>query len=315
MTGGRLTNVLTRDHPSGEIRIPLIELRGMRDGPTLTLTAGCHGAEYAGIEAASRLGRELDPTGLSGTLRIVPVANVPGYLARREAVCPIDETNLNRVFPGDPQAAYTVALADFIFTRVVRGSDFLIDMHGGDIFEALVPYVGVTPCPDPAIYDKSMELGRAYGLPYILSASRAPMPGAQQGGATLATAARNSGIPAILTEVGGEGLLQPEHADLHIQGVKNVMHMLGMIQDPPVPPSRPTREMKTDFWRIQHEGMVYPTLKLDQHVRSGDPIGIVRDWFGNKVEELTAPEEAWVIAIVTTLAARPGAIIYQVAFE
>lgn len=311
MSTTRSTTMRTKSHPSGELRFPLIEVRGAADGPTLTLTAGTHGAEYPGIEAAIRLSRMFDSAKLRGTLRIVPVSNVPGFLGRCEVQCPIDGLNMNRVFPGDPDGSYTEALADFMFQKAVLGSDYLIDMHGGDIFEALVPYVGVSRTKDESVYRRSWELGLDYGVEFVVEFKS--LPGASKG-TSLAGAARDAGIPAFLAEAGGEGVLRVEDALIHVQGVKNVMNKIGMIDDQPIYRVK-SREMGTDFWRIGHEGVVYPTLKLNQHVRPGDPIGVVTDWYGEVLEELKAPREAWVMAIVTTPAARKDAILYQVAVE
>lgn len=80
-------------------------------------------------------------------------------------------------------------------------------MHGGDIFETVVPYIHLAQCAR-AVYDRSLELSRTYGLEYVLD-EKSPLPGAGDAGLTLCEAARRDGIPTLLSEVGGEGLLQP----------------------------------------------------------------------------------------------------------
>ncbi|MCL4394684.1 MAG: succinylglutamate desuccinylase/aspartoacylase family protein, partial [Chloroflexi bacterium] len=53
--------------------LPVFLVNGQTDGPTLVVTGGVHGAEYASIEAALRLGRSLDPAKLHGRVIVVPV--------------------------------------------------------------------------------------------------------------------------------------------------------------------------------------------------------------------------------------------------
>jgi predicted deacylase len=47
-------------------RLPTWLINGSADGPTLVVTAGVHGAEYASIAAALYLGQSLDPKDLRG---------------------------------------------------------------------------------------------------------------------------------------------------------------------------------------------------------------------------------------------------------
>lgn len=302
--------IIQSTHSEGEIRIPLIEIRGTSAGPTLAIVAGVHGAEYSGIEAAVRLSREIDPDTLRGRVRIVPIANLPAFLGRSEALCPVDRKNLNRLFPGDSKGTYADVLADMIFKRVVQGADCVLNVHGGDIFEALVPYVGIGSGGDPHVRERCRELGRIYGAPFSVEFANTPAPSY---GTSLNRAAQEAGIPAILAEAGGEGVLEPAAVQIHLRGFANVMKWLGMLEGE-IERDEPVQEMTSDFWPTPHEGIFYPALKLGQAVEKGQVIGTVTDWFGDEIETLTAPRDAWIIAIVTTPAARKNAIIYQVAY-
>ncbi|MEP7199264.1 MAG: succinylglutamate desuccinylase, partial [Chloroflexota bacterium] len=50
--GQRATRVLDLSFADVPTKLPLYVLNGAHDGPTLLVTAGIHGAEYVGIEAA-----------------------------------------------------------------------------------------------------------------------------------------------------------------------------------------------------------------------------------------------------------------------
>ena len=64
------------------------------------ITAGVHGCEYVGIEAAKRIGEFIDPAGTGGKCNIDSSRETDGFFDGRKQVVPEDGKNLNRVFPG-----------------------------------------------------------------------------------------------------------------------------------------------------------------------------------------------------------------------
>jgi uncharacterized protein len=303
------TRTLTREHADGTIEIPLIEIEG-RDGPTLTIVAGLHGCEFAGIEAVRRLVSETDFTDLAGRLRVVPVANLPAFFGRSEAVVPIDGKNPNRVFPGNADGSYTESFADLMTREVIDGSDVVLDTHGGDIFELLVPYTGVSNAGPEETRERARELARVYDLPYVVTSER--LPGRVEGAGPLREAAMNMGIPALLHESGGQALMREDDIETHVRGMRNTMRYLGMTPGEPEYRNEP-RWLETDFWRAPVEGMFYPFQELDDEVEEGQVVGVIRDVFGRDLEEVVAPYGAWIIAIVTSLSCRSDGVLYQVA--
>src|SRR3954466_13341692 len=144
---------------------PCFEAEGATDGPRLSLIAGIHGCEYSSIAAVTKVMRELDTSELSGTITAVPVVSLESFRQRSPFVVPADGKNLNRSFPGSYDGTYTDVLARSIFDQVVEPADVLLDLHGGDMVEALEPF---------AIYDESPHEERthgialAFGLPYVV---------------------------------------------------------------------------------------------------------------------------------------------------
>lgn len=314
---GRTTSVLQGRADETPIRVPLVEIEGVADGPVLSIVAGVHGSEYPGILAAIAFSREVRAEDLRGTVRVVPILTETAFYGRAEAVCPVDGKNPNRVFPGDPAGSYTDVVNHMVFERVVRGSDCVINVHGGDIFEALVPYAGLAGSDDPEIsaragvLARSRELALAYDLPFLVKfAAKSSV----SYGFDLNTACNRAGIPAFLAEAGGNGLPDLGSTGVHLKGMRNVARAMGMIDGEPER-DQSTRELVSSFWRAKQEGIFHPRVSLGEEVREGQEIGTITDWFGEEVETITAERDAWIIAIVTTPAARAGAIVYQVAYR
>ena len=100
------------------VELPWFVVRGAEPGPTLLVTAGVHGAEYASIEAAYRAA-EQSPNGLRGTLLVLPIVCPPSYAARTVYVNPVDGLNLNRVFPGRDDGTFAERLAGWLMREAV----------------------------------------------------------------------------------------------------------------------------------------------------------------------------------------------------
>src|SRR6516165_2598366 len=211
--------------------IPVVELTGAADGPRLTVIAGVHGCEYAPMAAVRRWTRALAGRDLRGSVRAVPVLNQPAFWARAPFVVPGDGKNLNRCFPGDPSGTVAQRLAYDAFTQLIVGSDALVDAHAGDMVEALEPF---------ALYDagaseaQARELAEAYGLGYVVR--QEPGPDRAVGGTT-STAAAEIGIPAIIAEAGGCGLVETAAVDAHVRGLDQVLAVLGMTDGPVAVPA------------------------------------------------------------------------------
>jgi predicted deacylase len=309
------TRFITAQYAHGaEVTLPVGTVHGATEGPTACFIAGVHGAEYVGMEALRRVFRQLDPPEVTGEIRFVFIANLPAFHARSEAVTPLDGKNLNRVFPGKTRGGtYSEFLASVIFEHTMLGSDFVVDLHGGDIFEALAPYIGLRHDSADAVSAQSRRLADAYGVEFVLTMMG--LPGQAKGGLPLTGAAVQAGIPAILAEAGGEGILQEEFVDVHTRGVLNVLREWGMVKGRPEIPV-PPRHMYSYFWPSEATGVFYPRVKYGDWVKAGQKVGEVWDYFGTRqLQEIRAPYDAAIIAVVTTPATQEGAIVFQVATD
>jgi predicted deacylase len=274
-------------------RLPMWLINGNAEGPTLVVTAGVHAAEYAGIAAALDLGRSLDPTTLRGRVVLVPVMNLPSFTARSIYVCPLDGRNLNRVFPGDAKGTASEQIADWVFRNVISQAEYYVDLHGGDLIEALVPFTIFFKSGNDSVDRTSLEMAKVFGIHFLVCSETA--------GSTFCAASR-AGIPSVLTESGGQGIWTPEDVARHTDGLGRLMRHLKMIPgDAPEPV--PYTLLDRFLWlRSEHEGFWYPTVAVGEAVATGQNLGAVKDSEGNVLQTAVSPAEGRVLFIVTSLA-------------
>ena len=282
---------LVFDHPLlRELEHPCFEAQGASDGPRLTLIAGVHGCEYSSIAAATRFMRSLDVSALSGSIVCVPIVSLESFRQRSPFVVPVDGKNLNRSFPGDPSGSYTDALAWAIRTELLEPADAVIDLHGGDLVEALEPF---------SIFetDESEALALAFGLPYV---TRAQAPSGMT-----TSAARG---PAIIAEAGGIGQLTASAVDMLVAGVERGLGSLGMLPRSDSPPVRVLGEHRFVYGRTA--GWWESAVTVGASVREGEPLGAITDLFGDVVEEIASPQDGVVLWQTTSPAVgAPGLLL------
>ena len=152
----------------GALAIPIAVIRN-GDGPTVFLMSGNHGDEYEGQITLAKLIRELEPEQVRGRIIILPAANLPAAMAGTR-VSPIDQGNLNRAFPGDPQGTPTWAIAHYIDSVLYPLADFHHDLHSGGSSLKYVPFCSMRNSGDPALdarikekHGQSCRFARACG--------------------------------------------------------------------------------------------------------------------------------------------------------
>jgi predicted deacylase len=315
---------LTNDEPR-----PVISVTGAKPGPVLFVNAGVHGGEYPAIEAVIRLGKTLDPNKISGTVILMPVLNLPAFRTRTPFVCPIDNVNPNRVFPGNPSGSYSEQMTHALINEFIIHADAYVDLHGGDIPEALVPFVicrsedGLADSKARDVAARSRRMALAFGLSYVLTVSKPVQPSR---GLSSYAAAAEKGIPAVLAEAGGVGQMQENAVALLVNGVVNVMRHLGMMEgaaeSAPAKSQIPSSKSQTnpqfeiqktarsavatakesavgavasailtkfEWLYTKNAGVWYPKVAAGDVIKEGEQIGTVVDLFGDTLEKIVSP--------------------------
>ena len=119
-----------------------------------------------------------------------------------------------------------------------------------------------------------------------------PGPGRAVGGTTSASAAA-LGIPAIIAEAGGCGLVEQAAVDTHVRGLNRILAVLGMAGDRGRRASGPTHLRRFLWLRCTDEGFWEPAVRPGESVAEGQLLGTVSTLDGARVlQSITAPAAA-----------------------
>ena len=257
----------------GWIPIPIACIRN-GDGPRVLLMAGNHGDEYEGQIALAKLLRTLDAADVRGRLFFLGSANFPAAMAGTRT-SPIDDGNLNRSFPGDPDGGPTAQIAWYIETVLLPQCDYLFDLHSGGSSLMYVPSALCRRFDDPARMARSLELLEAFAAPasYVAAAP-------QGEDRTSAAAADRQGVIHMGTELGGGGTLTVEALRVAEQGVRRVLKKVGALADSVAIESAPaTRMMEitgSDYFVYAPDaGLFEPVVELGAEVVAGQTAGYI----------------------------------------
>ena len=91
------------------VKMPMATIQGSQEGPIFTVTSGMHAGEYAGILAAQQLIQTINPSELSGTIKIIPIISLEAFMMRNMQLSPVDSREVHYHRPGNPSGSYTVS--------------------------------------------------------------------------------------------------------------------------------------------------------------------------------------------------------------
>lgn len=275
-------------------QIPVMVIKG-KPGPVVGVTAALHGNELNGISIIHKLWDKVEPSDLTGTLVLVPVMNIPGFLNGTREFS--DQIDLNRIMPGHPEGTSSDVYAHLLMERIVKHFDFLIDLHTASFGRINSLYVRADMGSE--VVARMAELQE----PEIIVNKSG-------GKGTLRAEATRLGIHAITVEVGDPHVFQKRHIRSSIFGINNVLVDLGMLDEEKEEIAHSAVVCKDSAWIYAKTGgilRVFPTL-IDK-VEAGDVIATVVDVFGNIVEKIESPRAGVVVAKATNPVCEVGSRI------
>ena len=273
--------------------IPVTVIHGIRPGPTITVLGGIHGDELTGASACTHLlsnaftdiGKSLDPKQMAGTLRIVPVVNLPGYRSKSRYFP--DGRDLNRNFPGDFKGSTTKRVAAQVWKHLLNDSDAIIDLHSAAKGRSNMPQIRVD-----LAHAGSNILAKAFGIEILLD-SKPPK-------GSLRKAANEQDIPAITYEGGGANLIDNTTVKVAIHGVMNILRSLRMVAGTPNRPRFRMLASGSKWLRASEGGLLDMFVSSGSVMREGEVIATISDpATPGLTVDIVAPEDGLLVGAAT----------------
>ena len=193
--------------------LPVTVAHGRRPGPVVYVVAAVDGNEINGIEMVRQVRAMVDARRLRGTLILVMIANPISFLNMSRDLR--DGRDLNRFFPGRERGSMASLIADAIFTKIVRISNYGIDLHTAAAGRTNLPHVRVD-MRSPIL----RRMAGAFGSEVVFDMAGEP--------GMLRRAATEEGVPTLVFEAGEPLKFQKKLIRRGVEGIKNVLADLKM---------------------------------------------------------------------------------------
>lgn len=273
---------------NGEFHLPGSVICGKTPGKTVLITAGIHGGEYVGIQSAVELAEELKPEKISGKVILLKVVAKEEFEQRLGSVSFDKKENLNRLFPGKKEGSRYERLAYALTEELLGEVDYYIDLHSGDDYEKLTPYVYYAGKAGDNVVKISRQMAEQVDVPYMIRSEVA------SGGFYNYAAAK--GIPAVLLERGQMGGWDTEEVRSMKRDVRSILCFLKIYDG-----HRSSRKhyllhvAKVQYQSASASGLWYPLKKPGDLFSEGEILGYVKDYEGKVLETSVAYEDGVIL--------------------
>ncbi|TGS44024.1 deacylase [Mesorhizobium sp. M8A.F.Ca.ET.173.01.1.1] len=255
------------------VPVPIVCIKG-GNGATILLVAGNHGDEYEGQVALCKLVMAIEPADIKGRIIILPAANFPAAL-NGTRTSPLDDGNLNRAFPGDPDGGPTSMIAHYIESHLLPLCDGVVDLHSGGSTLQYVPCALATlRGADPKRYGELASALLAFGAPISYFSE-----GGEREDRMLSAAADRAGVIYTETELGGCGTVSRHALKMAEEGLRRMLAYYGILEWPNAASAPGGRIMRVisgkDYLYCPENGVFEPWVDLGDMVESGQTAGLL----------------------------------------
>lgn len=298
----------------GWLPVPIISIRN-GDGPTLVVTGGTHGDEYEGQIAISALARNLEPEQIRGRLILLPMVNFPAAQAGLRA-SPIDDGNLNRLFPGNAHGTPSEMIAHYVEEVLMPLADYAVDLHSGGCSLFYPPTLLRGQGRSPEEKATLMKMQEAFDLPYAWVFTSGG--GRNSTARTAMGAANRKGVVNVMAELGGGGGVTPAILRRTERGLRRLLHTLGMFPEYEPDATQGTRELHARGTVYAYQDGLFEALKaIGDDVGEGETVGLIHhpDTPLQAPDEITSPYAGIVLCQRAMAQVVRGDAVFQVAAD
>ena len=298
----------------GWIPIPITMLQN-GDGPTLVIIAGNHGDEYEGQIAVANLARKLDACDIRGRLILLPMLNAPAAQAGLRT-SPLDNGNLNRLFPGNASGTPSEMIAHYIEEVLMPLGDYSVDLHSGgsSLFypPTLLRGIGQNEEETQTLIKMQDALDFPYAWIFTSGGGRTSTARTAMGGAN------RKGVVNVMAELGGGGEVTPDILERTERGLLRLLHRLDMLPDYEFGATQGTRELNArGSVFAYHNGLFEPVKAIGETVAIGELVGWVHhpDTPQSEPDKITSPYAGIVLCKRAMAQVVRGDAVFQIASD
>jgi predicted deacylase len=264
------------------INIPVHVYRGKVDGPVLLLMAGMHGDEVNGIEIIRRMVVDKTIFPEKGTLIVIPILNIFGFLNYSREVP--DGKDVNRSFPGSTRGSLASRIAYLFMKEIFPLIDYGLDFHTGGGNRSNYPQIRCK-----VDIESHYELAKVFGAPFLLNAKLRDK--------SLRKEATLKGKPIIVYEAGESKRLDEFAITQGIAGTLRVMNHLGICDHPVEPSTNSILFQKSSWIRANRAGLFRSIINPGDAVSKNQLLGTITDPFGEVELKIKSPANGFIVGL------------------
>ena len=160
-------------------------------------------------------------------------------------------------------------------------ADYYIDLHSGDDYEKLTPYVYYAGKAAPEVMKISRQMAEQVDVPYMVKSE------VSSGGSY--NYAASCGIPSVLLERGGMGAWETEEVRSMKRDVRSILRFLGIYDGHrSMRKYYPLNVTDVQYQSASYTGLWYPQKRAGDLFTEGEILGYVKDYEDNILETCTS---------------------------
>jgi predicted deacylase len=287
-------------HTRTTVKVPVIIERSKKPGPVVLLLAGIHGDETNGVGIIREIISQKINIPTTGTIICIPVFNIFGYLIQTREFP--DGRDLNRMFPGSANGSLASQFAYQFTKEIAPHVDYVIDFHTGGGKRDNIAQIRCNKEDE-----KALELAKVFNPPMIVFSENITK--------SLRETLHKMGKTILLFEGGKSIELNPTIINEGVNGTKNVLIRLGLIDGELTVKETPIFVHKAKWLRASHSGMFKVTTTNGSFVKKKEVLGIIQDPFGDFKKKIYAPFDGHIFCINKTPIVNKGEALFHISID
>ena len=287
-------------HTRTTVKVPVIIERSKNPGPVVLLLAGIHGDETNGVGIIREIITQKINKPTAGIIICIPVFNIFGYLIQTREFP--DGRDLNRMFPGTLNGSLASQFAYQFTQKIAPYVDYVIDFHTGGGNRDNIAQIRCNKEDE-----KGLELAKIFNPPMIVFSNNITK--------SLRDTLHKMGKTILLFEGGKSKELNPTVINEGVNGTKNVLIHLGLIEGEITVRATPIYVHKAKWLRASYSGMFQIRVKNGTFAKKKEVLGIIQDPFGEFKKKIYAPFNCHIFCINKTPIVNKGDALFHLSIE